>query len=294
MIDIGPHLCRSKIKRPKRLNRANITNRYLGALGLGRTDPSLTFLREIIARHLSKFPFSSVGVWLGHDLPLDLESIARRVMEQGRGGYCFELNGLLFEVLEELGFSPRLCMARVILDKTEPTGLTHRITLVDLEGERYLVDGGFGLWGPRQPIGLFQGVIREPGREFRVSEPQTGEFHLQIAASEGFKSLYRFELAHYNQADCELGHFYSYRHPRAPFVNNLVASRILDGQIHSMRNRDYWIINPHGRLQRTVDDAPTLRSLLADEFGITISAAESRALFARLPFDPLPVAGGGP
>lgn len=268
------------------LNRTQITDSYLSVLGLRRGDPSLSLLREITARHLARCPFSSVSVWLGHELPLDLESLYRRVVVQGYGGYCFELNGLLYEVLEELSFSPRLCMARVMLDKSEPTGLTHRITLVNLDGERYLVDGGFGPWGPRQPIGLSQGVIREPGRDFRVSEPQAGEFHLQLADSEGFKSLYRFELAHYNQADCELGHFYSYRHPRAPFVNNLVASRILDDQIRSLRNRDYWIINPHGRLQRTVDNAPTLRSLLADEFGITISAGESRVLYARLPLDP--------
>jgi N-hydroxyarylamine O-acetyltransferase len=276
------------------MNPAWITDRYLGALGLGRTDPSLSFLREIIVRHLSRFPFSNVSVWLGHELPLDLESIAWRVIVQGRGGYCFELNGLLYGVLEELGFSPRLCMARVMLDKSEPTGLTHRITLVDLEGERYLVDGGFGPWGPRQPIGLSQTVIREPGRAFRVTEPQAGDFHLQTATDGDFQSLYRFELAHYNQADCELGHFYSHRHPQAPFVNNLVAARILDDQIRSLRNRDYWIIDRQGRHQRTVSDAQMLRSVLDDEFGIVISADESCTLFARLPFEPLPVAGGGP
>jgi N-hydroxyarylamine O-acetyltransferase len=271
------------------LNRPQITDRYLGALGLRRSDPSLSLLREITARHLARFPFSSVNVWLGHELPLDLESLYRRVVVLGYGGYCFELNSLLFEVLEELCFSPRLCMARVILDKTEPTGLTHRLTLVDLEGERYLVDGGFGPWGPRQPIGLSQAAVREPDRTFRVAEPRAGEFHLQIAASEGFKSLYRFELARYNQADCELGHFYSHRHPRAPFVNNLVASRILDDQIRSLRNRDYWIIDQRGRHQRPVSDAQMLRSLLGDEFGIAISSAESRSLFARMPGDPLPV-----
>ena len=271
------------------LNRTQITDRYLDALGLRRGDPSLSLLREITARHLARFPFSSVSVWLGHELPLDLESLYRRVVGQGSGGYCFELNGLLYGVLEDLGFSPRLCMARVMLDKSEPTGLTHRITLVDLEGERYLVDGGFGPWGPRQPIGLSQAAVHEPGRTFRVAEPRAGEFHLQIAANAGFKSLYRFELAHYNQADCELGHFYSHRHPRAPFVNNLVAAKILGDQIRSLRNRDYWIIDQWGRQQRPVSDAQMLRSLLGDEFGIAISAAESRSLFTRLPGDPLPV-----
>lgn len=87
------------------MSRTRITDSYLRALGLGRTDPRLTFL---------------------------------------------------------------------LVDKSEPSGLTHRITLVDLEGERYLVDGGFGPWGPRRPIGLSQAAVREPGRAFRVTESQAG------------------------------------------------------------------------------------------------------------------------
>ncbi|MGB7551298.1 MAG: arylamine N-acetyltransferase [Chromatiaceae bacterium] len=108
-------------------------------------------------------------------------------------------------------------------------------------------------------------------------------YHLQTAIDGAFQSVYQFELAHYNLADCEVGYFYSHRHPSAPFVNNLVASRILDNEIRSLRNRDYWVIDPPGGHRQSVSEAPTLRSLLADTFGIRISTAESRALFVRLP-----------
>ena len=66
---------------------------------------------------------------------------------------------------------------------------------------------------------------------FRVEARAGGEYHMQLWQDGEFFSLYRFELARYGPADCEVGHFYSHRHPHATFVNHLVASRILaDGR----------------------------------------------------------------
>jgi len=186
-------------------------------------------------------------------------------------------------MLEALGFEVTLCLARVIYNRDIHPGLTHRVTLVHLDGERYLVDVGFGPLGPDLPVGLSQVSVARGQRVFRVAEPRTGEFHLQTLKDGAFFSLYRFELARYGQADCELGHFYSHRHPAAVFVNNLVASRILDGEIRSLRNREYWIITPAGQQRRTISDGAGLQKLLATEFDIEISAEESLLLFQQAP-----------
>lgn len=55
-------------------------------------------------------------------------------MVRRRGGYCFEHNGLLCEMLEALGFEVTLYLARVIYNRDIHPGLTHRITLVHLDG----------------------------------------------------------------------------------------------------------------------------------------------------------------
>jgi N-hydroxyarylamine O-acetyltransferase len=206
-----------------------------------------------------------------------------RIVVRRRGGYCFEHNGLLYEMLEALGFEVTLYLARVIYNRDIHPGLTHRITLVHLDGERYLVDVGFGPLGPDLPVGLSQVSVARGQRVFRVAEPRAGEFHLQTLKDGAFFSLYRFELARYGPADCELGHFYSHRHPAAVFVNNLVASRILDGEIRSLRNREYWIITPAGQQRRTISDGAGLQRLLATEFDIEISAEESLLLFQQAP-----------
>lgn len=96
-------------------------------------------------------------------------------------------------------------------------------------------------------------------------------------------SLYRFDLGEYGQADCELGHFYSHRHPDAVFVNNLVASRILDDEVRSLRNRTYRVVHPDGDVDVEVTTAEQLTKLLRDDFALAVTDDEGRRLFAELP-----------
>ena len=261
--------------------RAAIADQYLQALGLPRRPPDLAYLAQITARHVATLPFASIGPRLGSALPLDLPALYERLVLRRRGGYCFEQNALLFEVLEELGFTVTLSLARVIYNQDIHPGLAHRSTLVDFGHERYLVEVGFGPNCPRVPIRLSGEPSQELDRCFRVAELRRGEFHLQVLKEDGYYSLYRFELARYGTADCELGHFYSHRHPDAVFVNNLVVSRILPEEIRSLRNRDYRVITGTGDVLRQVDTAATLHDILNRQLALCVSEAESLRLFQQ-------------
>ncbi len=238
------------------MERALIAVRYLGALGLdgarGAPAGSFELLREIVRRHVATFAFSSIGPWLGDDLPLDVESLYDRIVVRRRGGYCFEQNGLLFEVLAELGYEVELSLARVIHNQDTHPGLTHRVSVVSLAGTEHVVDVGFGPTGPPFPVPI--GAEAAVGdRRYRVHEMRPRELHMQVHTEQGWYSLYRFDRVAYGQSDCEVGHFYSHRHPEATFVNNLVASLILDDEVRSLRNREYWILRADGDERREID-----------------------------------------
>jgi len=265
------------------VERAEITSLYIQTLGLQYRSPDFSFLSEIMQRHLARFAFCSVGPRLGDDLPLDLESLYRRIVVLDRGGYCFEQNSLLYEVLEELGFAVKLYLCRVIYNEDIHPGLTHRITLVEIDDQRYVVDVGFGPHGPRKPVNMSKQESREHDRVFRIREPHTGEFHMQTLKDGEFCSLYKFELLRYGQGDCEVGHFYTHKHPKAKFVNNLVVSKILDHEIRSLFNREYWVITGSGDKKREIIDADQLRMILSSEFGIKVTRVESRFLFDSSP-----------
>jgi len=263
------------------MKRSDIIDEYLQVLDLTGNKPDLTFLSEITRRHAAQFAFSSVGPMLGDDLPLDVESLYRRIIVNRRGGYCFEQNGFLFEMLQELGFEVSLYLGRVIYNQDIHPGLTHRITLVKIDGEHYIADVGFGPLGPQHPVSMSGEASHESFRVFRIEERHPGEFHMQTLKDGQYYSLYKFELTRYGPADCEVGHFYSHKHPGATFVNHLVVSKIMDNEVRSLRNREFWIITASGEQRFNISDGAQLKTVLDSRFGININEDESQRLFGR-------------
>lgn len=261
------------------LERTDIVIGYLDALGIAQEPPSLALLSEITSRHVAAFPFASIGPRLRDELPLEPERLFDRIVVRHRGGYCFEQNGLLHEVLEGLGFDVDYQLARVVNNQDIHPGLTHRVVLVRLAGTTYVADVGFGPKGPPMPVPL---AAPAPGN-FSVVEGTPGAFCMQLLVDGEPYTLYRFDRVRYGQADCELGHFYSHRHPQAMFVNNLVASRILAGEVRSLRNREYWVIRPEGEDHLRIDSAAGLHRLLEEELLLNVTRDEAARLFDALP-----------
>ena len=244
--------------------------------------PSAALLHRLLQQHLARIPFSSVSVQLGADMPLALPALFERLVSRSRGGYCFEQNALLQAMLEAAGFATCLVLARVIYGQDIHPGLTHRLMLVKLDGVDYVVDVGFGALGPRVPVPLGGEEQADGWRRFRVAEQRAGEFHLQCWQQGAWFSLYRFERHRYGDSDCELGHFYSHRHPSATFVNHLVVARLLPDRILSLRNRDYRVMTAEGEESAVVATVEALLALLTREFGLAVTPAEAALLFGRL------------
>jgi N-hydroxyarylamine O-acetyltransferase len=256
---------------------------YLEALDLQVQPPTLAYLNELVRRHIARLSFCSIGPRLGLALPLELPALFERIVVRRRGGYCFEHNGLFFAMLAQLGFEVQLLLARVVYTGTVHPGLTHRLTLVTLGEERYIADVGFGPMGPRAAVSLSGAPDARHWQSYRAHEAQTNEWHLQLLKDGAWFSLYRFEILNYGQADCELGHFFSHRHPQAVFVNNLVASRILDDEVRSLRNREYRILRQAGDEVRPIAGPEQLQAILMQEFDLRVTPQESRSLFEALP-----------
>lgn len=255
---------------------------YLKTLNLHNSELDFHLLNELVKGHISTFPFSSAGCQLGDDLPLDFTSLYQRIVVNRRGGYCFEHNGLLFTILEELGFAPQLFLARVIHNKDIYPGLTHRITIVKYQGQQYVIDVGFGHLGPTRPIPISGEKIIDGTKTFRIAEIEPGQYHMQVFKDDDFFSLYRFELVRYGQQDCELGHFYSHQHPQAVFVNNLVASLITENETRSLVNLQYWLITEHDTTIHDIQEAKEFEHILVKEFKLQFSEQECQQLFEKL------------
>jgi arylamine N-acetyltransferase len=119
--------------------------RYLRLLGVEQEPPSRQALQRITAAHVRKVPFENLSSILragsvggATPPPLDHE-LKLQSWEQGRGGgVCFEVADMFSRLLQGLGYRARSILCQISFPGS------HQAVVVDLEGERYLLDTGNG------------------------------------------------------------------------------------------------------------------------------------------------------
>jgi N-hydroxyarylamine O-acetyltransferase len=79
----------------------------------GPKTATLATLQALHALHSAAIPFENLDVLLKRTIRLDVASLAMKLIDQGRGGYCFEQNTLFQAVLHKLGFAVGSIAARV-------------------------------------------------------------------------------------------------------------------------------------------------------------------------------------
>jgi N-hydroxyarylamine O-acetyltransferase len=192
----------------------------------GPRAPTLDVLAGLCLRHTASVPFENLDILLGRPIRLDLPSLVDKLVVQRRGGYCFEQNTLMQAVLEALGFRVIPFGARVRLG-VEPgrvTARTHKLLRVDLDGQPYLVDVGFGLT-PTAPLRFEAGLEqRLPITTYRLSREGT-RWTLEFKKPEGYSPAYVFTEEPWFAIDDEVGNHYTSTHPRSHFMNGPMVVR---------------------------------------------------------------------
>lgn len=154
---------------------------YLQRIDLPPTAADRTADRALLARlieaHCRTVPFENLAI-VGdpHDavdgdgVTLSLPDLYEKIVDERRGGFCFELNGLFQWLLTELGYDADRCAARIGGDEAtlgRPPA-NHHTVVVTLDRE-YLVDVGTGCPQVRTPVPLDGSVVEDPvGIEWRV------------------------------------------------------------------------------------------------------------------------------
>ncbi|MFD3354534.1 arylamine N-acetyltransferase family protein [Streptomyces fradiae] len=148
---------------------------YLRRIGAERPDhPTEAALRELQLRHLEAVPFENLSVHLREDVVLDAAALVGKVVDRGRGGFCYELNGAFAALLRALGYGVELLQARVYGDDGRPgipyDHLALRVRAADGGGRAWLTDVGFGDHS-HFPLDLDErGEQKDPAGVFRIVE----------------------------------------------------------------------------------------------------------------------------
>ena len=247
-------------------------DRYLARIGYtGPIEPTAETLRQIHRAHLLSVPFENLDIGLGRKIPLDTDAFVGKIVEQRRGGFCYELNGAFATLLEHLGFSVTLLSARVPRpDGSETPEFDHLALRVDLE-EPWLADVGFGdfiLEPMRLQVGLEQ--AQKVGR-FRLVE---GESFLRVEKLQGnnWTEQYRFSLTPRALAEfAGMCHFHQ-TSPESPFTRKSICSlATADGRI-TVADRKLIETRNGTRQERILESDDEWKRVLRDMFGVVPDA----------------------
>jgi N-hydroxyarylamine O-acetyltransferase len=261
------------------MSEPRLTNRalYLQRLGFDATPaPTLGTLRQLQLRHTGAFPFENLTTLSGEPVLIDLASIEQKVLHQGRGGYCYELNYLYLVLLQELGFDARGITGRVVMGQPEGawTARTHRLSLVTVDGVRYISDVGFGGMVPTAPLLLDSPAEQAtPHEPYRI-EPHVDGYTLRAKVGEEWRAMYIFDLQRQEDIDYSVGNWYVSTHPQSSFVKQLMVARTGEGWRRTLNNGSF-AIHTIGRdsERRQVADVQELLEVLELEFGIQVPAS---------------------
>ena len=82
-----------------------VCDSYLARLKLDREPPSADALSRLHRAHVERVPYETMWIHSSDRWGIDPIASARRISLEGRGGYCFHLNGAFSELLTTLGYS---------------------------------------------------------------------------------------------------------------------------------------------------------------------------------------------
>jgi arylamine N-acetyltransferase len=255
----------------------------------GAADPTLEVLQDLVTAHTQTIPFENLDPLLG--VPVDdlsPEALTDKLVHRRRGGYCYEQNGLMGYVLEELGFGVRRFGARVVwtLAAGAPVpSQTHTLLAVTLPGgqQPYLVDVGFGGQAPTSPIRLETGSVQQTTHEpYRLQDRGDG-LVLQALIRGEWQSLYEIATRAAPPIDLKVGSWYVSTHPSSHFVTSLMASVVTADGRWNLSGRNLAFHHDGATEKVRLDDGAAVVDALTDRFGINAAdAGERSVLEARI------------
>jgi N-hydroxyarylamine O-acetyltransferase len=249
---------------------------YFQRIGYGGDRaPTFKTLQAIHRAHTQSIAFENFNSFFRHPVALDLESLQQKLIYEKRGGYCFEQNLLFRSVLLVLGFSVKNLAARVVwnLPETAITPRTHMLLHVEIDGQPYIADVGFGGLTLTDPLALIpdleQATSHEPSRLLKTDDIYT----LQTCLNQTWRSLYRFDLQVQQLPDYELSNWYVSTHPQSLFVNNLLIARPAQDCRYALLNNQLTTYHQDSQVRRkTLTTSAELQAVLEEEFCLHIPA----------------------
>ena len=216
---------------------------YFHRIGLELPEtvtPDSQLLRRLHLAHCTTVPYENLDMLRGVPTSLEEEALFQKIVEQGRGGLCFELNGSFGNLLRALGYKVTDYAARYLRGETTLPMRRHRVMRVEATDGVWLCDVGIGEICQREPIAMVEGLVQEPfGETYKLEKEDFLGWVLYDLYKGSWRKFYSFTEEPQLLADFIAPNFYCEKHPDSPFnkqemfaVKTLEGRKTLDGHVY--------------------------------------------------------------
>jgi N-hydroxyarylamine O-acetyltransferase len=192
--------------------------------GIAKTD--IDTLKRLHLQHLLSIPFENLDIHLNRKIILEPEAIYSKIVVNRRGGFCYEMNGLFYEIITAIGFNAIRISARVYNENNEPgKEFDHMAIIVNIDGEDWLADVGFGdsfleplKFKPdveQKLFGKIYKIVKLDDENFKTVNSEDGK---------AYKNMYMFSLIPRELSDYDEMCVYQQTSPDSHFVKNTVCT----------------------------------------------------------------------
>ncbi len=247
---------------------------YLKRIGFnGKPQVDLETFKRIHRLHSDTIPYENLDVQAGLPIGIAVPDAYDKIIRRGRGGWCYEMNGLMGWALAEIGFAvtPVAAGVRRALVGDWIVG-NHLALLVDLDGARYLADVGFGD-GMVEPAVLTEGPFKQRHWQFSLEKLDADWWRLHNHP-EGAAASFDFTENPADRALLAEKCDYLQSSPDSPFVQNALCQRHFPDRLEVMRGRVLKTIRADRSFKRTITDLDDYRSTLRDVFDLKIEGLD--------------------
>lgn len=195
--------------------------------GMEQSVDNLTAMHRL---HLLHIPYENLDLLNNVPLSLTPEDLYVKIINNKRGGYCFELQGLFCHLLKSLGYSVAQYAGRFMDEPGHIQMRRHRILVVSLNGRRYVCDVGVRSESPRIPLELVEGKVQTDNiSEYRFEKDTFyGWVLMQKELNKDWKPLLGFTEEPQIDDDFIMLSFYCEKHSDSTFNKFMKISIFTD------------------------------------------------------------------
>ncbi len=245
--------------------------KYLQRIGVAKSEITVNpeSLRCLQKQHLLNVPFENLDIHWKRPIVLDTAKFYEKIVEEKRGGFCYELNGLFNELLRKAGFQTRLISARVSVGEGSFSNEYAHLAILVIIGElEYLADVGFGDF-TAAPLRLVADLEQTDETGTFVIK-RFDEGYLEVAKKDGelWQSEYIFKPFGRGLSEfAEMCNFHQ-TSPESPFTQGKVCSVLLENGRKTLTDKKFIETKSGQKTETEIHSEAEFDAHLAREFQI--------------------------